>query len=206
METVTTRPGLREQIYLGGVNLNKAPTAFGVTWEVAETRQRARDGTLTVHRAAPYPMCAERLTKAKVVLTFEPTGDDIDALNDLIAWGGPTDLCLWRPVSESFGIAAGAIRTGLLQRRIAVDVLDEAFLPVNAAALYESRAVSSGVVISMNTSAPNADFRTLWGARDYAGAERIIIRYYPLLRVYVGEGQPSFTLHRQGQTLSLEER
>lgn len=205
---MTTVPGLIEQVYLGGTGLTLAPLRVTPSWEIAETRQRAADGTLLVHRSKLFVGCAERLRKATFSLSWPAmNGEDIDVVNDIIAFGGPFDFCAWRPITESFWIPANTPRQGTLQRRSAITVIPSQFLPVNAATLYAHHAIIDGSVVAAAFGQPDDAGHTPWTAASQSNSsQRVFFRYYPIYRVHVGEGQEDFQQpFLQTQTLVLEE-
>ena len=200
---MTTYQGLQESIYLGGVNLVRNPDSVQISFAIAETRQRARDGTLLVHRAAPYTGANLRVSKADLSLGWTSMqGADINTVNDLIAYGGPIDVCIWRPLTEAFA----AYSSGTLARRSAIVVIGGAYLPPNYSSLYtHSGADAGGATLTVSLGSIDTHYRTPWTATG--GSSGIsLIRYYPVFRMYVAEGQPTFSLpFQQGQTLNFEE-
>jgi hypothetical protein len=200
---MTTYQGLQESIYLGGVNLVRNPDSVQISFAIAETRQRARDGTLLVDRAAPYTGAGLRISKANLALGWTTMqGGDIDTVNDLIAYGGPIDICIWRPQSEAFA----SYSSGTLARRSAIVVIGGAYLPANYASLYaHAGADAGGHALTVSLGSIDTHYRTPWTATG--GSTGIgLLRYYPVYRMYVAEGQPSFSRpFQQGQTLNFEE-
>lgn len=197
---MTTLPGLREDIYLGGVNLSTAPDSVSIAFDVGETRQRAADGTLLAHAAKPFVGACMRPSKAKIALTFVSlTGADIDALNRVVARGGPFDFCAWTWHTESFPTAGGT-----LARRNAPDEVPSGYLPTDAATRYALVGTDdNGSASVVNLSAVDPHDRTPFSA---TGTAPIDVRYVPLFSVRVGESQPVFSeSSQQGATLELEE-
>ena len=196
-----TNPGLLENFYLSGVNLVRNPDTFSMTFPLAETRQRARDMTLLVHRGAPYTGC--QLRPSKAAFTFGWTtmaGADIDTVNDVISFGGPLDLAIWRPITEAFSSYAG----GTLARQSALAVVSP--LPPSASTLYALVGKQGSTTLSVSLGSADSFYRTPWTATGGSGTAIPFIRYYPAFRVYVAEGQPTFSKpFSQGQTLNLEE-
>ena len=199
-------PGLREKVYIQGFRFNNGPQSLSLPAEVGETRTRAKAGNLMVHRNA-FPGGPLRMKKHSIPLVFDVMeGDDIDTANDIVAFGGPLDLCLWRPDSECF--VGGS---GYLTRRNAPDAVPDAFLPINptyARAKYILRGVRAGVadpVTFGSVTVSNEQYRTAWSSVGSGGL--IFLRYFPLYRVYVAEGQPTFDKGsgKQGQLLTFEE-
>lgn len=200
---MSTKAGIREAAYFNGFLFTRGPTDVDIQLETAETRQRAIDGTLHVHRASPYVGAPMRVTKALVNLSWESlTGTDIDCINDLIAWGGPVEFTVWRPIREAFVIRSGG-NGGTLQRKNATTQASPR--PPNADALYAASCWQNGVEVGLSMSNPDSKGRTPWTGSVSPGIA--IINYYPLFNLYVAEGQPQFKLPQlQGQTLRLEER
>jgi hypothetical protein len=198
---MTTEGGILEQPYVQGFLFASGPSALDYSFEIGETRRRAKDGSLLVHRNAPFVGCAERMLKPTIKMTWQRMdGGDIDLCNDIIAYGGPLDVCIWRPISESFLGAAG-----VLARREAVTQC--AILPPNAATRYGIVGRRTAGLETVTLGAVDAYLRTAWTATTTYGSGRIFVRYYPLFSAYVSEGQPTFSgvAFQQGGTLSFEE-
>lgn len=200
-------PGIREKVYLGGIALVAGPADVTPTWLKAQTRDRARDGSLYVDSlqpAAGYPVI---MAKLDLTLGWESLcAADIAALNALISYGGPIDVCFWRPITEAFYVAAGTLLSGSLLRRNALTTI--APLPTGATTNYPVTPVrGSGASFSATLGTPDATTGvTPWTSAVTSSGETATITYAPVFRMYVAESQESFSQpHRQGQTLRLEE-
>lgn len=203
----TTVPGIRERLYISGVTFQNGPSSIDISFEVAETRQRARSGKMFTHRAAPYAGCAERITKATITLGWGMmSGADIDASNEAIAFGGPLDICPWLRFPDSFWVLSGSPYSGVLQRRDALAVLSYPDLPINASTKYaHSGDIQGGGALSISLGSIDSEFRTPWTASGTSSGNRVFVHYVPVFRAHVSEGQPTFTGHQQGQTLKFIE-
>lgn len=200
------QPGIREALYLGGVTLTRGPSSISPTWLKAQTRDRARDGSLYVDSLQPEAGHPVIMAKLDLSLAWDSLcAADIAALNALISYGGPIDVCIWQYLTEAFYVTAGDLLAGSLLRRNALTVISP--LPTNAATNYPVAPVrGSGATFSATLGTPSAAGVTPWTSAVTSAGETCTIRYAPVFRMYVAEAQESFSEpHRQGQTLRLEE-
>ena len=201
-------PGIREAVYLDGITFTRGPSGVTPTWLKAQTRDRARDGSLYVDSlqpAAGYPVVMAKLSLA---LSWDAMcAADILAANRMIAIGGPFDVCIWRYVSEAFYCASGAAVAGYMLRRDALTTITP--LPSGAAANYPIIGLRGDGVTTFTPVLGTPDATT--GVTPFSSVatstgETVTVDYVPVYRMYVAEGQESFdSPHRQGQTLRLEE-
>lgn len=200
------RPGIVESVYLGGVAFDRGPSSVVPTWLKAQTRDRARDGTLYVDSLQPaggYPVL---MAKLDLALSWDSMcADDILRVNRMIAKGGPFDVCFWKYLTEAFYVASGSTLEGYLLRRDALTTISP--LPTGAASNYPVIATrGSGATFTATLGTPSSAGVTPWTSAVSSSGETVTIDYVPVYRMYVAEGQESFSLpHRQGQTLRLEE-
>lgn len=200
------QPGIREKVYLDGVALVAGPSVVTPTWLKAQTRDRARDGSLYVDSLQPdagYPVI---MSKLDLTLGWETMcAADIAAVNRLISYGGPVDVCIWQYVTEAFYVDSGVAFSGYLLRRNALDTI--APLPAGATSNYPLVALDgSGAALTISLGTPTAAGVTPWTCASISTGETATIAYAPVFRMYVAESQEAFSQpHRQGQTLRLEE-
>ncbi len=201
------QPGIREAVYLDGAALVAGPSSVSPTWLKAQTRDRARDGSLYVDSLQPeagYPVI---MAKLELSLGWETLcAADIATLNEIIARGGPLDVCIWRPVTEAFYVASGSAFSGSLLRRNALTTITP--LPTGAAANYPVTAKDgNGAALTVVLGTPDVTTGvTPWTCATASTGETATISYAPVYRMYVAESQEAFSQpHRQGQTLRLEE-
>lgn len=200
------QPGVREKVYLGGIALVAGPSGVTPTWLKAQTRDRARDGSLYVDSLQPeagYPVI---MAKLNLSLTWASMcAADIAAVNRLISYGGPIDVCIWQYVTEAFYVAAGELLSGSLLRRDALTVISP--LPTGATTNYPVAPVrGSGATFSATLGTPATSGVTPWTSAVTSAGETCSIRYAPVFRMYVAESQESFPEEaKQAQALVLEE-
>lgn len=200
------QPGVREKVYLGGIAITAGPSGVTPTWLKAQTRDRARDGSLYVdslQAETGYPVI---MSKLSLSLTWDSMcSADIARINSLISYGGPIDVCIWQMLTEAFYVTAGDLLAGSLLRRNALTVISP--LPTGATANYPVAPVrGSGATFTATLGSPSAAGVTPWTSAVTSAGETCTIRYAPVFRMYVAESQESFSEpHRQGQTLLLEE-
>lgn len=200
------QPGIREAIYLGGVDFDRGPASVVPEWLKAQTRDRARDGTLYVDSLQPEAGYPVLMSKLGLSLSWDSMcADDILRVNRMIAKGGPFDVCYWKYHTEAFYVASGATLAGYLLRRDALTTISP--LPTGAATNYPIVATrGSGAPFAVTLGTPTAAGVTPWLSVVSSAGETVTIDYVPVFRMYVAEGQESFPQpHRQGQTLRLEE-
>ena len=198
-------PGIREKVYLGGVPLVAGPSVVSPAWLKAQTRDRARDGSLYVDSLQPEPGYPVIMAKLDLSLAWDTMcAADIAAINRIISYGGPIDVCLWQYVTEAFYVADGTAFGGYLLRRNALTTIVP--LPTGATSNYPLTALDgSGGALSITLGTPTAAGVTQWTCATVSTGETATIMYVPVFRMYVSESQEVFSQpHRQGQTLRLE--
>ena len=202
------RPGIVEAVYLNGVSFDRGPSSVTPTWLVAQSRDRGRDGSLHVdslQAETGYPVIT---TKLDLVLGWESMcADDILRVSRMIAQGGPFNVCFWRYLAEAFYLASGATLAGYLMRRNALTTVSP--LPTGAASNYPVVGTRGDGTTAFTPTLGTPDATTgvtAWTNAATSSGETVTIDYVPVYRMYVAEGQESFSQpHRQGQTLRLEE-
>jgi len=200
------QPGIREALYLGGVDFDRGPSSVVPAWLKAQTRDRARDGTLYVDSLQAEPGYPVLMAKLDLSLAWDSMcADDILRVNRMIAKGGPFDVCIWQYYTEAFYVASGSTLAGYLLRRNALTTVSP--LPTGAAGNYPVVATrGSGASFAITLGTPTDEGVTPWSSIVSSIGETVTIDYVPVFRMYVAEGQESFSQpHRQGQTLRLEE-
>lgn len=202
------QPGVREKVYLGGIALVAGPSGVTPTWLKAQTRDRARDGSLYVdslQAVAGYPVIMAKLNLALSWTSM--CSADIARINALISYGGPIDVCIWQYLTEAFYVAPGDLLAGSLLRRDALTTIAAPNLPVNAATNYPVSPVrGSGATFTATLGAPSAAGVTPWTSAVTSSGETCTIAYAPVYRMYVAESQESFPEEsKHAQTLVLEE-
>lgn len=202
-------PGFRGALLFDGATPVRGVGAFSFSWETAETRQRAKSGKLLIHRLSPYAGAAERIRKATISISWPSLlGDDIDFLNDLVAWGGPFAFTPWIMVSESFWVPASVASSGILSRLDAYTQLPSS-IPAGSGTDFQARGgyslAARGETITLGT-ADTVNNRTPWTGPTPSEAKRIWVAHAPIFLVAVAEDQPQFPQPaQQGQVLKLEE-
>lgn len=199
-------PGIREELYLGGMTFARNPLVVP-TWFEAKESARSRDGSLYMDFLQPetgWPVTTNKLSLALSWGTM--VADDIRAANGILARGPQAiDVCTWVEISEAFWIPASDAFAGYLKRRNALTVISP--LPSLAATRHAVSAVrgdGSSLAISLGT--PAADGITPWSASGASVGEYVTISYTPVYRMAVADGQQAFPrAHEQSQTLTLEE-
>lgn len=199
-------PGIREKMYLGGLTLTASPSSVTPTWLKAQTRDRARDGSLYVDSLQPETGFPVIMAKLDLSIAWETLcAADIAQINGLISYGGPIDVCYWVPIVEAFYVSAGELLAGSLLRRDALTTITP--LPTGAASNYPVTPLrGSGASFALTLGTPSAAGITPWTTVVTSAGETATISYAPVYRMYVAESQEAFSQpHRQGQTLRLEE-
>ncbi len=205
-----TLPGLREEFYLHGYKISAPITRYGPTFLPAEERDRTRSGRLWPDRAEPEDGWPYRLRILTLQIGWQQlTGEDIDALNEVIALGGPFDFCPWKNLTEVWWIEDGTPLSGFIPRRHAPAWVPSEFLPDSAATLYPVVAKrGEGSTFAVTLGTPDADGVTPWVATTpgTGTGEFVKIRYTPLYSGWVAEDQQEFTgVHTESQTFTIEE-
>jgi len=198
-------PGISDAIYLGGVKLATPPGMVSPVMLRAQSAERARNAKLHIDYLQPEPGWPMILRKLTLSLSWEaPTPEDIEVINDLVSWGGPIDVCYWKPITESYWLAAGAPWAGYLTRRNALDVISP--LPPNAATRFAIAGDHGGTSLTVTLGTPDADGVTPWSAPGTSTGERAAVSYVPSFSMVVDESQEEFTeINAQPQTLRLVE-
>ncbi len=200
-------PGIREDLYIGGVVWAKPPQEVVPTWLDAKESTRARTGKLYVDFLQPeagWPVVTRKLSLTLSWPTMTPA--DIRAANGILARGTQAlDVCTWVEISEAFWFAAGLSFAGSLKRRNALSVVSP--LPPLAATRHAVSAVrGDGSALSVTLGTADADGITPWTASGTSTGEYVTISYSPVYYMTPAEGQEAFPqAHEQSQTLRLEE-
>lgn len=205
-----TLPGLREEFYFHGYSIATPIKRFAPRFLPAEERDRTRSGRLWPDRAEPEDGWPYRLRILTLQVGWEQlTGEDIDALNEVVALGGPFDFCPWLNLTEAFWIEDGAPLSGFLPRRHAPSHVPSEFLPVAAATRYPVVAKrGDGSVFAVTLGTPDSYGVTPWSATTpgTGTGEFVTIRYTPLYSGWVGEEQQDFSaVLTESQVLTIEE-
>lgn len=208
MAATTTKGGIREEVRIAGYAIGGGPFPLALPFTNAQTLQRAKSARLLDHRLFPYDGAPDLTRKGKFSVSWETlNGEDIDLLNDLIAFGGPIDVTFWRPITESFWCAAGT-PSGILSRRDAYTVYAGS-LPAGSGTDYQPvrRLSLRGACEPVTLGSSDAKNRTPWSSADtLMTAQRVWVAYYPVYSMKVSEDQTPFSEpHVQGQTLVMEE-
>ena len=200
-------PGVREDIYIGGVTWVNNPETVDPRWLVAKSSERSRNATL--HRDFLQPETGWPVVLKKLELTLgwpNMAPDDIRTVNGILSRDEILDVCTWVEISESFYFAAGAALAGTLKRRnalTAISPLQPAIVPARHA-VTATRA--NGVALSVTLGTPDADGLTPWTAAGTSAGEYVTINYTPVYRMAPEDGQDSFPRGaRQALTLVLVE-
>lgn len=202
-------PGLRQKFYLGGYEFAANPDSFIPTATRAETRQRARDGSLMVHR--PRRAAGEPNLLSKFVFTLSWSvlkSADAVKLNSLIAGTGTYNFCPWMLWTERFTFLNGESVAGSLLRGDARTEIGSLLPPGTPATDYAATATLGGTAktLSLAAMANGRTAFTLVPPATSSGSQVLEIVYAPYFTVYVAEGQRSFSLPSiSSGTLTLEE-
>lgn len=200
-------PGIREDIYIGGVTWVNNPDSVEPRWLLAKSSERARDASL--HRDFLQPETGWPVVLAKLELTLgwpSMAPDDIRTVNGILSRDEVLDVCDWIEISESFYLAAGASLAGYLKRRNALTTI--VTLPPLAATRHAVTATrAGGAALTVTLGTPDATTGiTPWTAAGTSAGEYVTINYTPVYRMAAEDGQPSFPRGaRQGLTFVLVE-
>lgn len=202
---MTTLPGIRELLYFSDVTIRRPPSEISPKLDPAIQLKRAHSLDMHRHANVPFTGCPERVTKLTLDLRWAALcGEDIDAINDAIGWGGPFDVAYWRPVHETFWLYSGE-NSGTLQRRNAATVVPSADAPPSASTRYAPVALLDGTPTTLTLGTVDSKLRTPFTISGSGAPSRLVVRYVPLFSMYVSSEQQMFDAHRQGQTLQLVE-
>lgn len=201
------RPGQRTPIWIGGgFTFVRKPRIDAPRFLAAEETVRARNGKLYAYTLQPEAGWPTVLTKLTLPISWSlMKGADVQTANDIVAIRGPHDVCWWKEISEPFAFLAGESFGGYLTRRNALTVVTP--LPTNAATLYPvSARRGDGTALTVALGTPDADGVTPWTAAGTSTGETVVVRYTPVFRMRVAEGQPTFPQPQvEGNTLTFEE-
>lgn len=198
--------GLTDAIYLEGLTLATPPRVFPRVFR-AESHMRSRLAKAYRDSLQPGPGYPVTLKKLSLTLTWNvPTPTDIAAVEDLISWGGPLDVCIWKAVVESFAIAVGSPLAGTLTRRNALTAVPSEVLPTNAATRFAVAASNGGTPLTVTLGTPDADGLTPWTAVGTSTGARVAIAIVPVYRMILSEEQKEFAgINHEPLTVQLVE-
>lgn len=205
-----TAPGIRQNIYLDGLILDVP--ASSVRWRVAraETVERLLNGYAVIDRPFIFDGAPNVITKFSFDLAFPGIAEsDYEAIAAMEARSGFFDLCLWKPIVETFS-GDGNTTTFRLLRRIAVEEIDGGFLPPDAATVYATVCKVEG---SVDASFDPGTYDSETGATPFtldtppaAGVDNVTVFYVPLFYVRVLDPERDFsTPFNEATTLKMEE-
>lgn len=113
---MTWYPGIREKTYLAGTHLSSGPEDLRVTWAYLETADYVRDTHADVTRAPAWGTATEgapdspRKWRFSVLYRMGATSTasaEYFSLQRIAGGSGLVDLCIFKPIVETFSTCAG---------------------------------------------------------------------------------------------------
>jgi hypothetical protein len=208
MTTSAIDPGVRQRLYLAGLNLEVLPSEIAERPQRAETAERGADTFTFVDRPFIKAGAPDVVSKYRWALKWPRVkGTDYQAFSRAEAAPGFLDFCLWKPVSEVF--SGDASRTVFyLLRRNAPTVVPSGARPTNVTD-YALKAWVAGSPVTAPTVG-TADARGMtpvtFGSAPAAGVGNVEVFYTPLFYARIVDPSRGFpTAHREERELALEE-
>lgn len=208
MSTSAKDPGLRQRLYLAGLNVSVIPSEIGEKPQRAETAERGADTFTFVDRPFIKAGAPDVVSKYRWSLKWPRVpGTDYQAFARAEASPAWLDFCLWKPLSEFFS-GDGSRTIFYLLRRNAPTVVPSPARPVNVAD-YALTAYVGGVAVAAPTvGTPDARGMTpvTFASAPAAGLGNVEVFYTPLFYARVVDPTRDFPVaHRETRELSLEE-
>ncbi len=208
MTTSSNDPGIRQRIYLAGLNLSVLPSGIGEKPQRAETAERGADTFLFVDRPFIKAGAPDVVSKYRWSLKFPRVGSaDYQAFARAEASPSFLDFCLWKPLSEIFS-GDGTRTVFYLLRRNAPTVVPSPARPANVADYTRKAYVAGSLVTAPTLGTPDSRGMTpvTFASPPAAGVGNVEVFYTPLFYVRIVDPARDFPVgHREERELALEE-
>jgi hypothetical protein len=176
----------------------------------AETVERLLNGYAVIDRPFIFDGAPNVVTKYSFEFGFPGIAEsDYEAVAAMEGRSGFFDLCIWKPIIETFS-GDGTTRIFRLLRRVALSRIASEFLPPDAAAVYATVCKINGdVYAGTSLWEPDAENGSTPIALDGAppvGVDNVTVFYVPLFFVRVLDPERNFsTPFSETTTLKMEE-
>lgn len=228
---MTQQPGIREKVYLAGMNvISRGPARIDPTEIRAETSDILANGQMVVDRAIWYSGCQDVCRKHQWKISWDAVGaSDLLHIEMLKGYGGTFDLCIWTPLIETFRISSltpnftlsaalatvwssggvdgrGQIAVANMPGGTLTGLSTKYPIVVKEGTTASDLAVSARTVVRA-TDAPddlNRTPATLSGALT-SGSTLLAISYIPLFKVQILKSTTTYSGQQTGVTLELEQ-
>lgn len=202
-------PGLRQRLYIGGVNLLIMPEQIQEEDPRAETAERTADAFTVIDRPYVLDGAPDVVSKFSWSLSWPRVkATDSRTFLRMKALPGFFDFCLWKPLCEIFSGDAARTTFYLLRRNALTEVPSDA-LPAGASTTYAVQAYINGALVSTPTfGTPDSRGVTpiTFGSAPAAGSSNVEIYYVPLFYARVDSPRREFPLtHRETRSMTLVE-
>jgi len=205
-------PGIQQNIVLDGTIF--AVPASAVRWRAAraETVERLLNGYAVIDRPFVFDNAPTVITKYSFDLAYPSIAEaDYRAFTEVEVRAGFFDLCIWKPISETFS-PDGTSTVYTILRRVALAALDGGLIPAGASTTYATSITLSGVTVDPNDytiGTPDADTGATpitFDNAPAAGEDTLRVFYVPLFYVRVLDPERDLsTPFIETTTLRLEE-
>lgn len=209
MTATAQDPGIRQRLYLAGLNIMRGPESVQEVSQRAETAERMADTFTVIDRPYLFAGAPDVVTKYRWALAFPRIGStDYRAFARAEAMPGFFDFCLWKPISEVFS-GDGVATDFKILRRNALTQVPGGSLPVGASTTYAVQAYVDGTLVttpSFGTPDARGVTQITFAVAPTAGDSNVEIFYVPLFSVRIADPHRDFPVaHRETRGLSLEE-
>jgi hypothetical protein len=202
-------PGIQQNIYLDGLNLAVPADRLNYRVSRAETVERLLNSYAVIDRPYAFAGAPGVITKFSFEFGFSSIAEaDYQAVTEMESHSGFLDLCIWKPITETFS-GDGTSVDFTLQRRIAIEEIDGGLLPADAATIYATVATVAGTPTSITLD--DVDAATGRQAFHFASApaaaeDNVRVFYVPLFYVRILDPERDLsTPFSESTTLRAEE-
>lgn len=202
-------PGIQQNIYLDGLNLAVPADRLRYRVSRAETVERLLNSYAVIDRPSAYDGAPGVITKFSFEFGFSSIAEaDYQTVTEMESRSGFLDLCIWKPITETF--SGDGLRTSFtLQRRIAIQTISGGLLPADAATLYATICVADGDVKSITldgVDAATGQQTFHLEAAPNAEEDNVTVFYVPLFYVRILDPERDFsTPFSESTSLRAEE-
>jgi hypothetical protein len=189
-------PGIQQNIYLDGIVLAVPAERVKARPARAETAERLLNSYAVIDRPFAFDGAPTVITKYSFEFAFPSIAEaDYRKFTEIESRSGFLDLCLWKPITETFS-GDGLTETFTLLRREALSEIGAPYLPADAATLYETICTVSGVEKTITLGTPDAATgRTPFTLADPPAAleDNVRVFYVPLFLIRILDPEREFS-------------